>query len=593
MSNNPSDYENEKHKAVEQRTKITEYRTSTSETHSACNSRPYDQRNQEEISQTKSSHSESRLQTNNSYPTNFAGTTPHKSNLRIVPIVVIIITIIMLLLLIIISNSRNSHNNPPSTVEEITTESSNTTMQSTSSKNESTTQYLCDNLKDIVASESDGYYTDDSAAMDSVGNNYNNNFTTLGTTGVLGNGTSYASFYLGGRYKYLTGKLAVNNSSWNDHTASFSIYCDDNEIFNTGEVSKQFAPTKVSIDIENCQWLKIVVNNFADSGGEYINFILSDFIMYENAESIPQLSTEEDVTIGDVYLKSMTASESDGYYTDEGTAMDSVGNNYSNNFTTLGTTGVLGNGTSYATFYLGGHYSYLTGKLAVNNSSWNEHTASFSIYCDDNEVYNTGEVSKQFAPIDISVNIEKCQWLKIMVNNFADSGGEYINYILSDFCFRSSNNTSLNYKEEKSTKVEDTYLKNMTASESDDYYTSINSAKDSHGNAFDNHVVTIGAVGVLENGTSYATFFLGGNYQTLTGKIAINNSSWDDRKASFSIFCDDHEVYCTGDVGKEFNPSEISINVEKCEWLKIYVDNNDGEWGENINFILSEFKLHS
>ena len=229
-----------------------------------------------------------------------------------------------------------------------------------------------------------------------------------------------------------------------------------------------------------------------------------------------------------VSLKDMTVSESDGYYTDEESTMDSVGNNYSNNFTTLGTTGVLGNGTSYATFYLGGRYNYLFGKLAVNNSSWDEHTASFSIYCDDNEVYNTGEVSKQFAP-----------------------------------------------------------------TESDGYYPDSNSAKDPHGNAYDNHVVTIGTVGVLGNGTSYATFYLGKKYKSLTGKIAVNSTSWDNKVASFVIYSDDNEIYNTGDVGKEFNPIDLSLILEDCEWLKIYVDNNDGDWGENINFILSEFKLHT
>ena len=295
-----------------------------------------------------------------------------------------------------------------------------------------------------------------------------------------------------------------------------------------------------------------------------------------------------------VSLKDMTVSESDGYYTDEESTMDSVGNNYSNNFTTLGTTGVLGNGTSYATFYLGGRYNYLIGKLAVNNSSWDEHTASFSIYCDDNEVYNTGEVSKQFAPTDISVNIENCQWLKIMVNNFAGSDGEYINFILSDFYFSKSNeDLQTQTLSENSNNVKDTYLKNMNATESDGYYPDSNSAKDPHGNAYDNHVVTIGTVGVLGNGTSYATFYLGKKYKSLTGKIAVNSTSWDNKVASFVIYSDDNEIYNTGDVGKEFNPIDLSLILEDCEWLKIYVDNNDGDWGENINFILSEFKLHT
>lgn len=319
------------------------------------------------------------------------------------------------------------------------------------------------------------------------------------------------------------------------------------------------------------------------------------FCPLDSVDNIQIDSTGKNNSITDVYLNTMTASESDGYYNDQASVKDSVGNNYDENIITLGSTGVLGNGTSYATFYLGGQYKLLVGKLAVNNSSWNEHTASFSIYCDDNEVYNSGEVSKQFAPIDVSVNTENCQWLKVMVNNFTDNGGEYINFILSDFCLYVDEVSVPNTSVEVDSKdnVKDTYLKNMTASESDDYYPDVNSAKDTHGNAFDNHIVTIGQPGVLENGTSYATFYLGKKYKTLTGKIAVNATSWDNEVASLIIYSDNNEIYNSGDVGKEFNPVELSVNVEECEWLKIYVDNNDGEWGENVNFILSEMKLHS
>ena len=124
-----------------------------------------------------------------------------------------------------------------------------------------------------------------------------------------------------------------------------------------------------------------------------------------------------------------------------------------------------------------------------------------------------------------------------MVNNFAGSDGEYINFILSDFYFSKSNeDLQTQTLSENSNNVKDTYLKNMNATESDGYYPDSNSAKDPHGNAYDNHVVTIGTVGVLGNGTSYATFYLGKKYKSLTGKIAVNSTSWDNKVASFVIY---------------------------------------------------------
>ncbi len=515
-----------------------------------------------------------------------------------------IISLIIILLIIILSfsifnhheeNSNNisgiQNNNVLSSAnEEPETVSANTQASTLDKK----PQYV--DLGDLMASESDGYYTNETSAMDSVGNKYSKNFVTLGTTGVLGDGTSYAAFHLGGKYKTLTGKLAVNNSSWDEHTASFAIYADENEIYNTGEVSKIFAPTNLSVNIENCQWLKIKVTNYAENanyGGENINFILSEFRVHEN--EVVEVQTEDLVNLADdISLKEMVAAESDGYYSDETSVMDSVGNKYTGNVISLGSTGVLGNGTSYAVFYLGGNYKSLTGKLAVNNSSWNEYTASFSVYADDNEIYNTGEVSKKFVPIDLLVNIENCQWLMLKVTNFASSGGENINFILSDFIIHKNEvNVTSTYKKETNTATSDSYLKNLVASEFDDYYNDTNSAKDSHGNAYDNHVITIGAVGVLENGTSYATYYLGNKYKSLTGKIAVNSTSWENKVASLIIYSDDAEIFNTGDIGKDYNPFDVDINIDGCEWLKIVVDNNDGEFGENINFILSEMRLHS
>ena len=47
-----------------------------------------------------------------------------------------------------------------------------------------------------------------------------------------------------------------------------------------------------------------------------------------------------------------------------------------------------------------------------------------------------------------------------MVNNFAGSGGEYINFILSDFCFsKSKENLQTQAIKENGNSVKDTYLK--------------------------------------------------------------------------------------------------------------------------------------
>lgn len=59
-----------------------------------------------------------------------------------------------------------------------------------------------------------------------------------------------------------------------------------------------------------------------------------------------------------------------------------------------------------------------------------------SLLCDDEIVYTTGQVSRAFAPVEFSVNIEGCQWLKILITNYNTEVGwykKYMNFILSDF----------------------------------------------------------------------------------------------------------------------------------------------------------------
>lgn len=136
-----------------------------------------------------------------------------------------------------------------------------------------------------------------------------------------------------------------------------------------------------------------------------------------------------------VYLDNLKVTESHGFYENENTAEDTVGNIYSAHTVTIGNVGVLDTGgDAYAMYYLGGKYKTLTGTIAVNDRTREEGSGEILIFCDDNVIYQTGAVGRATAPISLpNLNIEGCQWLKISEPTYNGQWDKDINFILSDW----------------------------------------------------------------------------------------------------------------------------------------------------------------
>lgn len=140
-------------------------------------------------------------------------------------------------------------------------------------------------LDSLKVAESNNFYEDEKNITDTVGNTYINHILTVGEISYSydynDSDYDYAMYYLGGKYKTLSGTIAVNDISLNKGDGGeISILCDDEIAYTTGQVSRAFAPTEVSINVENCQWLKIWTNHYKDDTNwsqKYMNFILSNF----------------------------------------------------------------------------------------------------------------------------------------------------------------------------------------------------------------------------------------------------------------------------------------------------------------------------
>ncbi|MDE6034551.1 MAG: NPCBM/NEW2 domain-containing protein [Ruminococcus sp.] len=130
-----------------------------------------------------------------------------------------------------------------------------------------------------------------------------------------------------------------------------------------------------------------------------------------------------------VYLNSLKVTESSCFSENESNAEDTIGNTYIGNVMKIGT------GYSddcYATYYLGGKYKTLSGIIAVDERTDNDYSGQLSISADDNVIYTTDEMGRVSVPIEFSVNVENCQWLRI--NKFGRTyNGHGTWFILSDF----------------------------------------------------------------------------------------------------------------------------------------------------------------
>lgn len=158
----------------------------------------------------------------------------------------------------------------------------------------------------------------------------------------------------------------------------------------------------------------------------------SNYNIEEVIESVEIIEQEEITTVSEpsvVYLNSLKVAESQGFYEDENSAEDTVGNTYIENVM------VIGNGYDdecYATYYLGGKYKTLSGIISVHDRSADNYSGQVFISTDDNVIYTTEEVGRVSVPMEFSINVENCQWLKI--NKVGEAfNGSGTRFILSDW----------------------------------------------------------------------------------------------------------------------------------------------------------------
>lgn len=136
--------------------------------------------------------------------------------------------------------------------------------------------YSYTKLCDLEPADKNHYYSNiDGMVKDTVGNTYTGNVTKFNSN-VYWSDTAFATYYLGGKYKILTGTIAINEDSGSGVTTVINILGDDNILYTTGEIDRVFAPVEFSIDVEGVQWLRIDNLDSGSIGGS-VSAILYDW----------------------------------------------------------------------------------------------------------------------------------------------------------------------------------------------------------------------------------------------------------------------------------------------------------------------------
>ncbi|MDE6501002.1 MAG: NPCBM/NEW2 domain-containing protein [Ruminococcus sp.] len=129
-------------------------------------------------------------------------------------------------------------------------------------------------LNSIKVSEHSKNFSDNNvSSKDIFGNTYYNS-STIGKSGLM-KSEDYAIYYLGGKYKTLSGIIAVDEDNSKNAVGELSILCDDAEVYTTKQVERNTASIEFSIDIKGCQWLNICHDK------SKMKFILADWKLEE------------------------------------------------------------------------------------------------------------------------------------------------------------------------------------------------------------------------------------------------------------------------------------------------------------------------
>lgn len=260
---------------------------------------------------------------------------------------------------------------------------------------------------------------------DSYGNKYDGPYFDLCSYGYASGSGKYITedateFNLDGKYRYFSGTFFTRAKQSENYTIEFMVYADDVLIFRSEPISRKTKAIDFTIDIGNCDVLRITSRSYdytstgTNPGIILVNaHVLNDYSgrLTESAEINHNL-----VPLTDLHLYG-TDSRAGGDNIDAGCVEDSYGTLYKGIHLELVSWGTTGgkdyDKQAYCEFVNNGQYRYLSGTIFTRPEQSENYTIEFMVFADDELVYSSGPIDRSTKPIDFVVEIGECDLIRV------------------------------------------------------------------------------------------------------------------------------------------------------------------------------------
>lgn len=410
---------------------------------------------------------------------------------------------------------------------------------------------------DKLSSINGGFDWNDGAAEDPFGTNYSGvcNFFVFHGDSCHWHYSTSVEYKLAGAYDTLTLQFSPYKDFGENADSDIQIYADNTLVYTSPKIQRKSGMQKVSLDIHNAEYLKIVINK-----GDYGCVLLSDIVVskspdYENNydANVVSLATLETINGGFSW---------DGYYPE-----DPYGNsyNYADNYIIYHGDSCHWHYTASAEYKLSGAYSELSFNIAPHSDFGKDGKSYVQVYVDNVIQYTSPLITAKGGTYSTTVDVKGAEYLKIVIVK-----GDYGCLMLSDVNLKKASET----KASPDTSVD--YLSTLSPLNGNinwnndfpqnikqDDYTLANNYFVYHGDSCHWHY------------TTQSEYYLNGKYKTFSLDFAPYSDFGQNSNSSVTIYADDKEIFSGSINQKTAKTTTGELDVSGVSYLKIVIEKGD------------------
>lgn len=261
------------------------------------------------------------------------------------------------------------------------------------------------------------------SVQDAYGNEYEGPYFDLVSYGYSHRSGKYVTqdateFNVSGQYRYFSGTFFTRSGQSEDFTVEFMVYADDVLIFRSEPISRKTKAIDFTIDIGNCDVLKITSISYDYTAtNTHPGIILVNALVTNKFDGTLTKSAEINhnlIPLTDLHVYGTASGSGDCIVA--GPVEDAYGNLYKGIYLDLHNYASNDNDeyVAYMDFVNNGEYRYLSGTFFARAEQPENYTIEFLIYADDELVYRSGYIDRSTKPIDFVVEIGDCDLIRVV-----------------------------------------------------------------------------------------------------------------------------------------------------------------------------------